>query len=97
MAAGVEVVARPTADGWVADVTLRGGPRAARYRVRVPRDAWQRLTGGQVPVEDLVRASFEFLLEREPPESILQAFEITVISRYFPEYAEAMAARFTKL
>lgn len=97
MAAGIEVVAKPSADGWISHVVLRGGPRAMQYRVRVPREAWQRLTRGHAPVEDLVRASFEFLLEREPPESILQAFEITVISRYFPEYEGAMAARFTKL
>ena len=36
--------------------------------------------------EELVRRSFEFLLEREPKESILSRFDLTVISRYFPEY-----------
>ena len=34
--------------------------------------------------EDLVRASFAFLLEREPSESILREFDLTVIGRYFP-------------
>lgn len=41
---------------------------------------------GQPEVEDLVRRSFEFLLEREPPESILGSFDLSVIGRYFPEY-----------
>lgn len=41
---------------------------------------------GQPEVEDLVRRSFEFLLEREPPESILRSFDLSVIARYFPEY-----------
>jgi hypothetical protein len=35
---------------------------------------------------DLVRRSFEFLLEREPASSILREFRITDIERYFPEY-----------
>lgn len=41
---------------------------------------------GRGDVEDLVRRSFDFLLEREPPSSILSRFELPVIERYFPEY-----------
>lgn len=41
---------------------------------------------GQAAVEDLVRRSFAFLLEREPAGSILRTFELAVIPRYFPEY-----------
>lgn len=36
--------------------------------------------------EELIEASFSFLLEREPKESILARFELPVIERYFPEY-----------
>ena len=36
--------------------------------------------------EGLIRASFEFLLGREPKESILSEFNLKVISQYFPEY-----------
>jgi hypothetical protein len=32
-------------------------------------------------------------LEREPKESILRSFELTVISRYFPEYEREIARR----
>lgn len=39
-------------------------------------------------VEDLVLRSFEFLLEREPPNAILREFELAVIETYFPEYDE---------
>jgi hypothetical protein len=35
---------------------------------------------------ELVRASFGFLLEREPAVSILRQFSLDVISRYYPEY-----------
>jgi hypothetical protein len=90
----IEVAARPSLDGWLAEVALRDGARTRRYHVRVAEVAWRRLTGGRVPVEDLVVASFEFLLEREPPSAILEAFEITVIPRYFPEYEGSMRSRF---
>jgi hypothetical protein len=33
-----------------------------------------------------LEAAFRFLLDREPKESILGRFEVTVISRYFPEF-----------
>jgi len=44
----------------------------------------------------LVTAAFEFLLEREPKESILSAFDLTVIERYFPEFPEKIAERLTR-
>ena len=39
-------------------------------------------------VEELVRASFEFLLQREPPASILADLDLSAIERYFPEFQE---------
>jgi hypothetical protein len=47
---------------------------------------YARLTGEKVEPEELVRRSFEFLLERESKESILARFDLSLISRYFPEY-----------
>ena len=54
--------------------------------VTVPDAYCRKLTGGRVEVEKLLQASFEFLLERESNTSILREFELSVISRYFPEY-----------
>jgi hypothetical protein len=45
----------------------------------------ERYAPGATP-ERLLQASFEFLLEREPKESILSRFALPVIERYFPEY-----------
>ena len=50
----------------------------------------QRLCGDRVAPEEFIRRSFEFLLEREPKESILRRFDLSVISRYFPEYETEM-------
>ena len=41
---------------------------------------------GKATAERLVEASFEFLLEREPKESILRSFNLSDIEHYFPEY-----------
>ena len=43
--------------------------------------------------ERLLEASFEFLLEREPKEAILPRFDLSVIERYFPEYAHTISGR----
>ena len=56
-----------------------------RYDVRVTASDAERLAPGADSVE-LVRESFRFLLEREPPSSILSRFDLPVIARYFPEY-----------
>ena len=72
---------------------------ASHFRVRVieaesesihevtlnPKD-YARLAVPTADPEELIRESFEFLLEREPKESILSRFDLSVISRYFPEY-----------
>ena len=42
--------------------------------------------GGETAAERLIKLSFEFLLEREPKESILSTFTLPMIQHYFPEY-----------
>jgi hypothetical protein len=69
-------------------VTVGAGPGATIHTVRVPHDLPETLGWGQMPVTELVRASFAFLLEREGPESILRAFSLEQIGHYFPEYAD---------
>ncbi len=66
---------------------------ATNHQVTVSKDDWRRLTKEQITPEELVKASFEFLLEREPKESILASFDLSVIRGYFPEYDEAIKKR----
>ena len=71
---------------------VEGGGRST-HTVTVD-DAYARtLTGGTVSDVELVRRSFEFLLEREPKESILAAFALPVIARYFPDYEREIRRR----
>ncbi len=46
--------------------------------------------------EQIVRESFEFLLEREPSTSILPEFSLEEIGRYFPEYFQELPTRLTR-
>jgi hypothetical protein len=57
-----------------------------------PKD-YSKLASRAVTPEELIRKSFEFLLEREPKESILDRFDLSVISRYFPEYEREIRKR----
>ena len=46
------------------------------------------LTNNNVTETQLLKFSFNFLLDREPNASILSAFDINVISWYFSEYKD---------
>jgi hypothetical protein len=67
-------------------VRVIGAGSETTHDVTLNPGDYTRLTGGKVAPEELVRRSFEFLLERESKESILIRFDLSVISRYFPEY-----------
>ena len=78
-------------DGWSCDVAIGDGQRAlTTHRVTVAAADLARLDPDATSPENLVRRSFAFLLEREPSESILRSFDLTVIGRYFPEYESAI-------
>jgi hypothetical protein len=63
------------------------------HNVTVSPNDYARLANGKVEPEELVQRSFEFLLEREPKESILTRFDLSVISLYFPEYEREIRRR----
>lgn len=60
------------------------------HEVTVSDGDWARFGAGFASRVALVDASFRFLLERESKGSILPAFELGVIERYFPEYASTI-------
>ena len=68
-------------------------PAGTSHHVSVPTGFAASLGCGDVAPGELVRASFEFLLEREPATSILGEFSLDVISQYFPSYPAAIGTR----
>ena len=68
------------------EVVVREGEGETRHNVTMSREMCERLTAGKHAPERCLEATFRFLLDREPKESILRRFDVTVISRYFPEF-----------
>ena len=74
-------------------VTVKEGASESTHEVTATPEDVARYAGAGASAEKLLRASFEFLLEREPKESILSRFELPVIERYFPEYVRRIRER----
>lgn len=81
-----------TADGWQCTVTVGDDAGATTHEVSVDRLTLEDMAPGVTP-EELVRVSFEFLLEREPRESIMRSFELPIIGRFFGDYRDEMERR----
>jgi hypothetical protein len=68
------------------EVVIREGKGENRHDVTMAQETCERLTAGKHTPERCLEAAFRFLLDREPKESILSRFDVSVISRYFPEF-----------
>ena len=79
--------------GWLAQVMVSDRGASRHFEVRVSAAEMARLDPGAADAGALVRRSFEFLLAREPKESILPSFDLTVIGRYFPEFEREISGR----
>jgi hypothetical protein len=67
-------------------VTVRGKRSTTVHRVTLRPEDFRRLRVGSEDETTFVRRCFDFLLERESNDSILSAFDVMVIARYFPEF-----------
>ena len=85
----IDVQCLPTSDGAACAVVVTDATGASEYQVTVTDAAFD-------DHERLVRETFEFLLEREPRGSILAAFDLSVVRRYFPEYDEEIRHRMAR-
>jgi len=68
------------------------------FNVAVDEDYYDHLVAGQndVSPEELVQKTFEFLLNREPKESILRNFDLDVVGNYFDDYESEIVKLFSK-
>jgi hypothetical protein len=76
-------------------VDLTEGASRSTHTVTVDDTYYGKLTSAKITTAELVRRSFEFLLDREPKESILRSFALPVIARYFPEYESEIRDQLT--
>jgi hypothetical protein len=82
------------ADGNFA-VKVRAARSETSHVVSVPSGFAEGVGMADISAEELVRASFAFLLDREPASSVLPRFSLDVISRYFPEYGTELRSYLT--
>ena len=81
-------------DGDVWLVTVCAATKT-QHRVTVSAANLERFGRGKMGARALLEASFRFLLEREPNTSILPAFDLPIIARYFPEYERELGRYLT--
>ena len=62
------------------------GDQQTKHLVSISDGLYFSLTSKKISKKELLKYSFQFLLEREPNTAILSSFELTEISKYFPEY-----------
>ena len=84
-----------TDGGWRCTVTVLDERSSSTHDVTVSADDATRLAAATTgdDVERLLYETFDFLLEREPKESILASFDLSVVSRYFPDYEHEIQSR----
>lgn len=71
-------------------VTVSTDGTRTEHVVTISERHCQDLTSGRYFAAQLVEASFLFLLDREPKEAMLRRFDLTLISRYFPEFEQQL-------
>jgi len=72
-------------------VVVKGKGDKTQHLVSLDDDYYHLLTQGRIGKEELIKKSFQFLLQREPKESILAKFNLKVIKSYFPEFEKEIA------
>lgn len=92
--AEISVVSTRNTNGWTYAVQITEPNGQTRHSVTLSQQDFTHLTAGaQTTPEQLVKKSFEFLLEREPKHQILRQFDLPQITRYFPDYPAEIRKR----
>ena len=72
------------------EITVKAN-QITKHVVNITDEMHFNLTKNKISKEKLLNFSFNFLLERESNTSILSSFDLTVISKYFPEYTKKVS------
>ncbi len=61
------------------------------HLITLNQNDYEKYSHNQSTPEELINASFQFLLDRESNQSILKKFALSVIENYFPEYPDELS------
>ena len=91
--ASIEPACGKVDGGWRCTVTVSDDASTSTHEVTVSDDDAVRLAAAtdEGGIERLLYETFDFLLEREPKESILSTFDVSVIGGYFPEFERVIS------
>ena len=95
-APSVSVTPRP-GGSLVFDVIVGDALGESRHRVTMQANEAERWAKLGAAPSRCVEAVMRFLLDREPKESILSAFDMRVVRRYFPEFDDAFPGYLARL
>ena len=73
---------------YIYDVEVDESGSSTTHRVTLSFDDYENMTSSDIEPEELIKRSFDFLLERESKESIKSEFNLKEIADLFPEYEE---------
>ena len=73
-------------------VTVREARSQSEHEVTASRADVARLSKSGEKPEDFIARIFDFLLAREPKESVLASFDLSVVWRYFPEFENEISS-----
>lgn len=94
MMAEISVTSAPKDNGWTFGVQVAEPNGQTRHSVTLSQQDFHQLTDGkQTTPEELVKKSFEFLLERGPKHHIQRQFDLFTIGRFFPDYPAEIRSR----
>ena len=79
------------------DVIVRDQRGESRHRVTIEANEAERWAKLGAEPSRCVEAVMRFLLDREPKELILSAFDTNVVRRYFPEFDDAFPRYLVRL
>jgi hypothetical protein len=92
----VSIVPDP-GDRLIFDAVIRDTRGESRHRVTMQAEEAERWARLGAEPSRCVEAVMRFLLDREPKESILSAFDMRVVQRYFPEFEDAFPGYLARL
>jgi len=78
------------------EVFVSEGTDETHHQVTMTQATYDQLTAGRHAPERCLEAAFRFLLDREPKESILARFDVSIIPRYFPEFEKELPRYFVE-
>ncbi len=82
-------------DGWVFLVRVVEEEEKTEHVVSLTKKMFDRFDFKKTP-EEIVKLSFSFLLEKEEKNKILNSFDLSEISDYFPDFEKELATKLKK-